>query len=82
MCRDDILHEAWRRVRRNKGAAGVDRVTIEEVEQHGVERFLGEIGEGLRAGEYGACLLYHSDAADERSSGDPGGRRLIKKKKT
>ena len=26
------------------------------------------------------CLLYTSDAADERSSGDLGGRRLIKKK--
>ena len=36
--------------------------------------------------EYGdttyACLLYTSDAADERSSVDLGGRRIIKKKKT
>ena len=29
----------------------------------------------------GRCLLYTSDAADERSSVDLGGRRLIKKKK-
>ena len=29
----------------------------------------------------GACLLYTSDAADERSSVDLGGRRIIKKKK-
>ena len=28
------------------------------------------------------CLLYTSDAADERSSVDLGGRRTIKKKKT
>ena len=28
----------------------------------------------------GACLLYTSDAADERSSVDLGGRRIIKKK--
>ena len=28
-----------------------------------------------------ACLLYTSDAADERSSVDLGGRRIIKKKK-
>ena len=28
------------------------------------------------------CLLYTSDAADERSSVDLGGRRVIKKKKT
>ena len=28
------------------------------------------------------CLLYTSDAADERSSVDLGGRRIIKKKNT
>ena len=28
-----------------------------------------------------ACLLYTSDAADERSSVDLGGRRIIKKKR-
>ena len=31
-------------------------------------------------GQYGPCLLYTSDAADERSSVDLGGRRIIKKK--
>ena len=30
----------------------------------------------------GICLLYTSDAADERSSVDLGGRRIIKKKNT
>ena len=34
------------------------------------------------AGEVYLCLLYTSDAADERSSVDLGGRRIIKKKKT
>ena len=29
----------------------------------------------------GSCLLYTSDAADERYSVDLGGRRIIKKKK-
>ena len=29
---------------------------------------------------FGRCLLYTSDAADERSSVDLGGRRIIKKK--
>ena len=33
-------------------------------------------------GQIFACLLYTSDAADERSSVDLGGRRIIKKKKT
>ena len=31
--------------------------------------------------KYKSCLLYTSDAADERSSVDLGGRRIIKKKK-
>ena len=31
---------------------------------------------------YSFCLLYTSDAADERSSVDLGGRRIIKKKNT
>ena len=34
------------------------------------------------AGVAGVCLLYTSDAADERSSVDLGGRRIIKKKNT
>ena len=57
MCRGDVLHEAWRRVRRNKGAAGVDRMTISHIEQYGVRRFLQELGEVLRAGEYGAQVV-------------------------
>ena len=32
------------------------------------------------AGKIDSCLLYTSDAADERSSVDLGGRRIIKKK--
>ena len=37
------------------------------------------LGAGLSG--VGTCLLYTSDAADERSSVDLGGRRIIKKKK-
>ena len=35
----------------------------------------------LRTASSTSCLLYTSDAADERSSVDLGGRRIIKKKK-
>ena len=35
----------------------------------------------LRLGQVRGCLLYTSDAADERSRVDLGGRRIIKKKK-
>ena len=37
--------------------------------------------EGQDADQFYICLLYTSDAADERSSVDLGGRRIIKKKK-
>ena len=36
---------------------------------------------GVVRAQLEACLLYTSDAADERSSVDLGGRRIIKKKK-
>jgi RNA-directed DNA polymerase len=48
----DTLRAAWRRVRRNKGAPGVDGVSIEQVEADGVEGFLGKIQEELRSGLY------------------------------
>ena len=46
----------------------------------GEETALLESLEGKR-GNPRICLLYTSDAADERSSVDLGGRRIIKKKK-
>ena len=36
--------------------------------------------DGLQFPAFKPCLLYTSDAADERSSVDLGGRRIIKKK--
>lgn len=50
--RRDILQEAWRRVKRNHGAAGVDRETLAGVEHYGVERMLDELQVALRAGTY------------------------------
>jgi RNA-directed DNA polymerase len=50
--RGDVLWEAWRRVRTNRGAAGVDGETLAAVEDYGVERMLAELQEALRAGTY------------------------------
>ena len=50
--RRDVLREAWSRVRKNRGAAGVDGVTLADVEKLGVETFLEGIHEELRAGTY------------------------------
>jgi group II intron reverse transcriptase/maturase len=50
--RDDILWEAWRRVKRKRGSAGVDRATLAEIEQGGVESWLQGLGVALRNGTY------------------------------
>src|SRR5207253_248541 len=50
--RSDVLWEAWCRVRENRGAAGVDRLTLEAVEDYGVGRMLDELARDLRAGDY------------------------------
>jgi group II intron reverse transcriptase/maturase len=50
--RSDVLLEAWKRVKANRGAAGVDSVTIVAIEQNGVESFIEAIATSLRAGTY------------------------------
>jgi len=50
--RRDVLRDAWRRVKKNRGAAGVDAMTLAAVEQLGVEAFLDDLGARLRAGTY------------------------------
>lgn len=55
--RSDVLREAWKRVKRNKGAAGVDKVDIEDVQTYGEERFLVEIADELRQGAYRVNLV-------------------------
>jgi RNA-directed DNA polymerase len=52
--RRDTLEEAWRRVRANRGAPGVDGVTIDQIERReaGASGFVGEIQEALRSKSY------------------------------
>jgi RNA-directed DNA polymerase len=50
--RSDVLWEAWKRVRANRGAAGVDKETIAAVEEYGVARLIDELQSTLRAGAY------------------------------
>ncbi len=50
--RSDVLLEAWKRVRSNKGAAGIDGITLAMIEQQGVEAFLAELQATLREGKY------------------------------
>ena len=57
VCRQDILREAWQRVKSNKGAAGVDQVDIDAIRDYGEERFLNEVEQELRSRQYRAALV-------------------------
>ena len=62
--RQGVLSARW------AGSHGNDRANLDLVLDQ-----LADVPAGRRG-----CLLYTSDAADERSSVDLGGRRIIKKK--
>ena len=50
--RRDVLWRAWIAVRRNNGAPGIDKTTLAEVEEYGVDRLLDELADDLRSGRY------------------------------
>jgi group II intron reverse transcriptase/maturase len=52
VARSDVLWGAWGVVRANRGAAGVDGVTIDDVVGSGVGEFLDGLAARLRAGSY------------------------------
>ena len=49
--RDDVLFEAWKRVKANKGSSGVDGIGIEDIEEMGIEKYLSEIKSELMDGK-------------------------------
>jgi RNA-directed DNA polymerase len=50
--RRDVLQRAWEQVRRNRGAPGIDQLTIAQVEQYGVDRLLDKLAGALEDGSY------------------------------
>jgi RNA-directed DNA polymerase len=47
-----MLREAWKSVKDNGGAPGVDNKTIGDIENYGIEEYLQELGEDLRKQTY------------------------------
>lgn len=50
--RMDVLLEAWRRVRSNQGAAGIDKQTLQDIDNMGPYRFLLSCQQSLKEGKY------------------------------
>jgi group II intron reverse transcriptase/maturase len=50
--RRDVLEHAWELVRANRGAAGIDRQTIADVEEYGVSKLLDELAADLKDGKW------------------------------
>jgi group II intron reverse transcriptase/maturase len=50
--RRDVLERAWELVRANRGAAGIDRQTIADVEEFGVAKLLDELTADLKNGRW------------------------------
>ena len=50
--RSDVLWRAWVAVRRNNGAPGIDKITLAQVEEYGIDRLLGELAAELKEGRY------------------------------
>jgi group II intron reverse transcriptase/maturase len=75
--REDVLWEAWRRVRKNDGAAGVDKQDFEYVEKEiGVEKFLAELGKEIHDYTYRPrpvlrCWIEKPGKAEKRPLGIP-----------
>ncbi len=47
-----VLRTAWREVKKNRGSAGIDRQTLQDIEKVGVEEYLEEIRQALREKTY------------------------------
>ena len=69
VARSDILQRAWGEVRANRGAPGVDGMSIEDVEESGVEAFLEDIATALKERTYRPAPLRRVDIP---KAGQPG----------
>ena len=50
--REDVLFHAWRLAKANGGSAGVNGQSFSDIEDYGVERWLGELADDLRKKTY------------------------------
>src|SRR5258708_31569304 len=71
--RADILRHAYLLARANDGAPGVDGVTFEQIETMGLENWLSQLGEELRAKTY-RCQAVRRVVIPQPRGGDRSAR--------
>lgn len=72
--RPDILARAWSEVRANRGAPGVDGISIGDIEESGVDAFLAELATALKERTYRPAPLRRVDIP---KAGQPGKTRPL-----
>lgn len=78
VCRADIIEEAWKRVRLNGGAPGVDGVTFDDIKAIGIAKYLNEIQTELQTGIYSPQPVRRKFIAKSNGSLRPLGIPTIK----
>lgn len=76
--RKDILRKAWNQVRANKGSAGVDKQTIVDIENIGVEKVLEEIQIQISRGTYNPPPVLRTEIPKENGKVRPLGIPTVK----
>ena len=76
ICREDILHHAYRLARANVGVPGVDEVSFAQIEERGLEACLAGLREELVRTNSPRCALYHDHQPTLCRGSLAGTRRL------
>lgn len=76
--RKDILRKAWKQVKANKGSAGVDKQTITDIENIGVEKILEEIQIQISKGTYNPPPVLRTEIPKENGKVRPLGIPTVK----
>ncbi|WP_242843607.1 hypothetical protein [Thermincola ferriacetica] len=62
----DVLQEAWRRVKANKGASGIDHQTLTDIEKIGVDAFLIRVSARIKRRQIPATASAQTLHSEER----------------
>lgn len=76
--RKDILIEAWKKVKANKGSAGIDEQTIHDIEEYGVQKLLDEVASKLREGKYNPPPVRYTEIPKGKGATRPLGIPTVK----